>query len=262
MNYRNKSIEKAYRIFDLFDRETLLLSATEIARRLTTTPSAIYPILCTLETHGYLQRDGNKKYALGYKFLERANLVLQQTDLYTSAKPHLKKLASTWSVNTHLGIFYADMVLYLHREVGGDTVIIGEITGWQEPAYCTALGKTLLAFLPGPELESYLSRERLTAVTPYTIVDAVKLRDELVRIRQAAFAISNEEAHEGVIGVGAPVTDFKGEVRAAISISVPKSRWHKEQAALIAAVRQTACHLSQELGAVRKGKPVDHVLYG
>jgi DNA-binding IclR family transcriptional regulator len=248
----NKSIEKAIRVLDLFDKRTRQLTATEIAKSLNTTPSVIYPVLRTLETHGYLMRDGQKRYGLGYKLLERANLVLQQTDLYTLAKPNLRELATAWSVNAHMGVFYASSVLYLHREVGGGRVIIGEMTGLREPAYCTALGKTLLAFLPEEEFDSYLSTEHLSLFTPYTIVDTAELRLERGRIREHGFAISDEEAHEGVIGVGAPVTDFRGDVQAAISISVPKSRWDKESADLIAAVKQTAFRLSEGLGDVRR----------
>lgn len=250
MDYTNKSIEKAFRVFELFDRETAALSATEIARALGTTPSVIYPILRTLEKHGYLLRDDHKQYGLGYRFLERANLVLQKTDLYAHAKPHLRTLATTRSVNAHLGVLYASNVLYLHRELGSDRVVISEVTGLREPAYCTALGKTLLAFLPEPEFESYLSTEHFEAFTQHTIVDPSELRFERERIREAGYATSDEEAHEGIIGLGAPVRDFRGEVRAAISISIPKSRWDEESADLVAAVKQTAFRLSEKLGDV------------
>jgi IclR family KDG regulon transcriptional repressor len=257
MKYANKSIEKAFRVLDLFDKETRRLSATEIARCLSTTPSVLYPILCTLESYGYLSRDEQKKYELGFKFLDRANLVLQHIDLYTHAKPYLRELAFGQSVNAHLGVFYGNRALYLHREVGGGSVIIGEVVGLREPAYCTALGKTLLAFLPDAAFESYLSKEEFIPFTAYTIVDTARLRTERARIRKDGFAISDQEAHEGVIGVGAPVTDFIGEARAAISISVPKSRWEQEKGDLIAAVRRTALHLSRDLGHNRERSEVE-----
>lgn len=252
MDYTNKSIEKAASVLDLFAADTPRLSATEIARRLGTKVSIIYPILRTLETSAYLMRNEDKKYSLGLKLLERANLVLQRLDLYTTAQRYLKKLANTCSVNAHLGILYAHKVLYLHREVGSSNVFIREIVGLSEPAYCTALGKTLLASLSEDERESYLTRESFTPFTPHTITNRNALRAELGRIRRDGLAISNEEAHEGVVGVAAPVTDFRGRVRAAISISVPKSRWHKEEVDLIGAVKETALLLSRDLGTTKK----------
>ncbi|MBW2059672.1 MAG: IclR family transcriptional regulator [Deltaproteobacteria bacterium] len=252
MDYTNKSIEKAACILDLFAADTPRLSATEIARRLGTKASIIYPILRTLQTSAYLMRDEDKKYSLGFKFLERANLVLQRLDLHTVAQKYLKKLANTCSVNAHLGILYGYKVLYLHREVGSSNVFIREIVGLSEPAYCTALGKTLLASLPEDEQESYLTRESLVPFTPHTITSPDALRVELGRIRRDGFAISNEEAHEGVVGVAAPVTDFRGRVRAAISISIPRSRWHNEEAELIGTVKETASLLSRDLGASKK----------
>ncbi len=252
MDYTNKSIEKGASILDLFDAETPRLSATEIARRLGTKVSIIYPILRTLETSHYLMRNEDKKYGLGFKFLERANLVLQRMDLYTKAQSHLKRLANTWSVNAHLAILYGHKVFYLHREVGSSNVFIREIVGLVEPAHCTALGKALLAFLPEDDRESYLAQDSFIAFTPHTITDKNALRADLEQIRKDGLAISREEAHEGVVGVAAPVRDFRDQVRAAISISVPKSRWHREEVDLMTAVRETAFLLSRDLGATRK----------
>jgi DNA-binding IclR family transcriptional regulator len=246
----NQSVNKALAVLGILQSQNEWCTATEIAKLLGISLGSLYPILRSLELHGYLSRDGSKRYSLGYKLLEHANLILQRNDLYNQAKPHLRKLASTYSVNAHLGIFHARQVLYLHREVGGKNVIIGEIVGWREPAYCTALGKVLLAHLPSHELETYLSQEQFIAFTPNTIIEPRKLRRELEKIRLTGFAINDEEAHEGVVGIAAPVIDFHGQAQAAISISVPKSRFREERDKLVAAVKETAFRISKELGAV------------
>ena len=246
--YINKSLEKALSIIELFSLKEKKLSATEIARRLDTTPGAIYPLLHTLERHGYLERDGSKKYSLGLKFLERGNLILQQLDVQDKAKPYLRELADTLKVNAHLAVLYEGKVLYLHREEGYPSVIIKEVVGRQVPAYCTALGKVLLAAMPEGELEGFLRSERLEPLTPNTITDPRELREELERVRDQGYAIDNEEFHEGNMCVAAPVRNYQGKVVAAISISFPKVKFPSNKETYIRRVKEAAVMISQDLG--------------
>lgn len=249
--YINKSLQKAFSILNLFSPNVKRLSATEIARRLGTTPGVIYPILYTLERHGYLERDGAKRYSLGLKFLERSNLILQRLDLRDKVKPYLRELADTYHVNAHLAVLYDRKVMYLHREEGYPSVIIKEVVGQRVPAYCTALGKVLLASLDEGELEAYLAEEELRPLTPKTIRDPVKLKEELERVREQGYAIDNEEFHRGNMCIAAPIRNHLGKTLAAISISFPKERFSKGLP--IAQVKATALKISREMGYSLEG---------
>lgn len=248
--YINKSLQKALTIVELFNTREGKLSATEIARKLGTTPGVIYPALYTLERYGYLERDGNKKYGLGLKFLERSNLILQQLDLRDKARPHLRQLADTYNVNAHLAVLYGWEVMYLHREEGYPTVIIKEVVGQRVPAYCTALGKVLLASLDERELEAYLTEEELKPLTPKTICDPARLREELKLVRERGYALDNEEFHLGNVCIAAPVKNYLGKTIAAISISLPKERFAEERgrSPLLAQLRRAALQISLALG--------------
>lgn len=246
--YINKSLERALSIIELFNLREGKLSATEIARKLNTTPSAIYSLLYTLERHGYLERDGNKKYSLGLKFLERSNLILQQLDVQDKAKPHLRELADTLKVNAHLAVLYNNKVLYLHREEGYPSVIIKEVVGRQVPAYCTALGKVLLAALPEEELRKFLEEEKLEPLTPNTITDPRELERELRKVREQGYAIDDEEFHEGNMCIAAPVRNYQGKVIAAISISFPKVKFSSNKESYIEKVKEAAVMTSWALG--------------
>lgn len=244
----NRSVVKALEVLELFSSLDGGFTATEIAQALRLSQGSLYPILHALEIGGYLNRDSSKRYRLGYKFLQKANLVLQQSDVQRVAKPFLKNLATKLKVNVHLGILYGGKVLYLWRETGSETVIISEIIGWQEPAYCTALGKILLSSLSDDELEEYLAKEKLVPFTNYTITEATKLRNELAMVQTRGYAISDEEAHEGVVGLAAPVRDFRQKIIAGVSISVPKARFEGEKETLIQAVTAAAAAISKRLG--------------
>jgi len=252
--YINKSLEKALSVIELFDAKAEELSATEIARRLGTTPGVLYPTLYTLEKHSYLERDGNKKYSLGLKFLERGNLILHQLDLREKAKPYLRELADTYNVNAHLAVLYGWKVMYLHREEGYPSVIIKEVVGQRVPAYCTALGKVLLASLDEEELDDFLAEEELKQLTRSTITNPEILKEELRKVRDQGFAIDNEEFHEGNICIAAPIRDYQGKAIAAMSISISKGRFSDKHSGdlYIKEIKNAALNISRNLGFLER----------
>ncbi len=247
--YVNKSLQRALRILDVFVPEQMALSATEIANRLDTLPGTIYPTLATLERAGYLVRDMNKRYSLGLKLLERANLVLGKMDLRTAAQPYLKEVAKEYKVNTHLAVLYDDSVMYLLREEGYPSVIIREVVGQRVQAYCTALGKVLLAALSPDLIEHYVNSVTLEPVTPFTITDPIRLRGELAAVADQGYAVDNEEFHEGSLCVAAPIRDYQGNTIAATSLSIAKSVAAGGQLQrFVDVIRHCAESISQELG--------------
>ncbi len=247
--YINQSIKRAMSIINLFDSRRTKLSATEIANELDTTPSSIYPILYTLKEFGYIHQDGNKKYSLGLIFLEKSNLILDSIDLRTTAKPFLKAMARTLQGNAHLALLYENDVMYLEREEGHLNVSITNIVGQKVPAYCTALGKVLLANSSEPELDNYLGEVTLEPFTPNTITDEEELRGELDQTASRGYAIDNEEFQSGSICVAAPIRDYTGATISAISISLSRSDYPDlDLEEPIEEVTETAGKISQELG--------------
>lgn len=258
--YVNKSVQRAISVLDLFCAGKTDLSVTDIANELGTLPGTVFPTLRTLERHGYLQRDNFKRYALGLKLLDRANLVLAKMDLRNVAQHMMREVATTIHVNTHLAVLYDGAVMYLHREEGYPSVIIKEVVGQRVPAYCTALGKMLLSGLSNAALELYLQSVVLEPLTPYTITDAERLRRELRTVSEQGYAIDNEEFHEGSLCIAAPIRDYHGTTLAAASLSVPKSVVAGGQLQrFVDVISDAALRISQEMGyngpsqAVAKG---------
>jgi len=245
---RNQSVQKAIQLLELFQSRSEL-SAREAADLLHLPIGSVYPILYALEDSGYLKRVNGARFTLGYKFLEKANIILRNCDILKIAKPFLYKLSRSYSINSHLGILHNWKVIYLHRELGNETPVISEILGLQEAPYCTALGKALLSGLTEEQLLEYIRQEKFVPLTSKTIIDPNKLLHELQEIKHNGFALSIEEAHEGIIGIGSPIYDFRGVVVAAISIAVAKERYEREKVELIRAVKCAAAGISEEFGA-------------
>lgn len=72
--------------------------------------------------------------------------------------------------------------------------------------------------------------------------------EEIREVEKTNYAINNEESQEGVVGIGTPIRDYRGNVHAAIAASVMKSRFEKEKDKLISEVIQTGKSISQKMG--------------
>jgi IclR family KDG regulon transcriptional repressor len=243
----NSSVLKALSILDAFRPECNQLSPSELGERTGLTRGSLYPIIYALEDRGYLRRLSRRKYAVGFRVVELANLVLRELDIEESVRPSLHRLASQLSVNAHLGILTGASALHLHREVGAEAVVVGEIVGWQAPAYCTALGKALLAQLPEDEQRRIMASVQFVRRTAHTVADTETLIRETREIAAHGYAVSLEEYHEGIVGIAAAVRDASDAACCAISISVTRPRYDREEKALVEAVRQAAETVSGQL---------------
>ncbi len=247
--YNATSLARALTILDLFEPETPSLTATEIARSLRVRPGSLYPALSTLERFGYLERRPDKRFRLGLKLLERGHTILLHLDLYERAKPALRELAQALSANAHLAVLHQGQVLYLGREEAAPSAVFPSIVGRLVPAHCTALGKVLLAHLNPGERRQLLANRRLERRTARTITGLRRLNVEMATVLVRGYALDNEELHEGVMCVAAPIRDHAGVVVAAISVSLLKARVTEARVEKIAQeVTRTAEVISGAMG--------------
>ncbi|MGE4409008.1 MAG: IclR family transcriptional regulator [Sphingobium sp.] len=158
------------------------------------------------------------------------------------ARPVLAQLAAQEDCLAHLGIFEQDMVTYLLKEgVGKEALFTRQ--NMQMEAYCSGLGKVLLAGLDEEALETYLANGPFIALTPNTLVEPAALREEIARVRRQGFAIDNCEVDENLFCIAAPLFDPSGRVFAAVSLSFPRSAidrdgWRKHLSALQEGMRK------------------------
>ena len=114
--------------------------------------------------------------------------------------------------------------------------------------HSTAAGKLLLAFGPPDVLDQVVAGPGLPAMTPTTITDLGRLREERDRIREQGYSISEGENVDGVHGFAAPVRDHTGAVVAAVHISSLQARAVAHRQFLVEQVCARACELSRDLG--------------
>jgi DNA-binding IclR family transcriptional regulator len=165
------------------------------------------------------------------------------------AMPVLEDLSRDTGESGHFAVPMGDSVIVIARTAGPGAFQLIERVGVVRPAHCTALGKVILAALKPDQLDNFLKRAELTAVTPNSITDVGALRKNLEDVRQSGIAFDDGEFNPEVRCIGVPVRDFTGQIVGAIGISGPIWRLSIQVLQSRAqAVQAAARRLSAELG--------------
>ena len=247
------SVKKALKVLEAFTEDRTELGVTQIADLLKSHKSSVSRILMTLMTEGFVEKSPlTNKYRLGMKLVDLGNRVLSRFDLKDYASPHLEALAQETNEIIHLSILDKNEILYIDKRGKEQVLTVATRIGGRHPAYCSAMGKVLLAGLPQDRLNEALAMGPLRRFTPTTITQVPILRKELERVRKQGFAIDNEESFPGIKCVAAPIRNSQGEAVAAISATVPKLRMGKQRTKeLIQLVTMYAEKISERTKSVR-----------
>ena len=223
------SLERALLLLDLIEKTPGGLRHAEISRTLQIPRSSCSWILARLVRPGYLTHDEDTgRYKIGLKTIALARGALRELGFRASAEPVLYRVASETGLAAGIGVLEAGHVLLVDRveppELAGQILVHNRTReqraiGRELPAHSTALGKVLLAYLPRAELLHYLDEHALTRRTARTIVSRDSLLHDLRKIRQRGYAIADGEHDPGLRAISAPVFDFTGVARAAISLN-------------------------------------------
>lgn len=174
-------------------------------------------MVAAFERQGLLIRASHGRYIGGPALYRFAGDKGRHRLLTLAARAHLARLARDLDVTAHLGVLETDMVTYLVKEGRDGRVISTE--SMQLEAYCSGIGKALLAFLDAAARETYVAAGGFVALTAQTIIDPDGLRDELARIRQRGFAIDNREIADDLVCLAVPLLNGDGVAVAALSVS-------------------------------------------
>jgi len=208
------------------------LGLTELAGRVGVHKSTLFRFMRTLCDRGYACRDPDtERFSLTLKVFELGSTVYARVDLVKLASPFLVRLSAATRETVHLAILDGARLVYLSKIESTHSlrVAMQSGVGLTAPAYCTGVGKVLLAFAEAGALDAYLRTCDFARYTEHTIANRSTLLTELQGIRNRGWALDDEEHEVGVRCVAAPVRDGKGSVVAALSISGPTIRLTRER---------------------------------
>ena len=224
----SQSLQRGLAILSSFRPERPLLGVSELGRDLGLSRSTTHRYVSTLVALGYLQQDpATKKYRLGPRVLDLGFSAINSMELREVAGPHLRELSDATGYTANMAILDDLDIVYVERyrssSAGQREIDLNLHVGSRLPAYCTSMGKVLLAHLPRDEQDSRLRRIEFARRGPNTLTSRRALEAELARVRENGFAINNEELAYGLRSIAAPVLGRDGTGAAAINLAVHSS---------------------------------------
>ena len=256
----SQSLERGLAILAAFTSEQPLLGVSDLSRAIDLSRSTAHRYIATLTKLGYLEQDAEtKRYRLGPRVLDLGFSALNSMELRQIAAPHLQQLSDETGHTVNMAILDGADIVYIERcrssQPGQREIDLNLHVGSRLPAYCTSMGKVLLAFVPEESLGSLLGEMDLLQRGPNTIADTRALAAELAEVRSSGIAVNNEELAYGLRSIAVPVRSRSGEVVAAINLAVHRSLVSMADlvAGLGPALERTASHISSRLGHRTEG---------
>ena len=216
--YASSTLIKGLRLFESIARDDGRSNLAAIAGELGIPAQTAHRLAMTLETEGFLMRMGKGVYRLGPRAAALSALRQETPAFAARLRRPLAKLARSFGALAHAGILEDGMVTYVVKE-GGDAGTLFTAEKMQLEAYCSAIGKILLADLPGGELDAYLAGGPLVALTANTITDADRLRRELEEVRAGGVAHDRYEIRADLYCMAVALRNGDGRSEGAISLS-------------------------------------------
>ena len=246
-----QSIIRAFRIAEMLAKEGEL-GVTEIDVRLGIDKSTAYRILATLREIGYVRQNPvNSKYSNTPKFSLLGGTGADMQQIRELAWPVLRSLSDRVGEAVNLGCLDGADIVYVERIQCDEMIQVNLPVGQRMPAYCSALGKAILAHMPRETVRKLFSGTSFVQFTERTVKSLEMLLAELEIIRANRFARDMEESHKGLSCLAAPVFLASGKVAAGISVSFPAFRhpdMKETERTIVPALRDAAAGISGELG--------------
>ncbi len=243
------ALERGLNILSILAREGRA-SLADIAMRAGMPPSTAHRLLTTLQGHRYADHDegaqdwmiGVEAFRIGSGFLSRVNVV-------EAARPIMQGLVTETGETANLAIADDGDVIFVSQVETSNPIRAFFRLGTRSRMHASAVGKALLAQLARGEVEALLQRKGLPEFTTKTITSPDRLFSELESVRRQGWSFDDEEHHEGMRCVAAPVFGARGEAIAAISVSGPSTRFADRNVAdFSAAIRRSAADLTSAIG--------------
>ncbi len=187
--------------------------------------ATLYRFLQTLTNQGMLAYDEDRgTYAPGIRLVRLAHAAWSTSSLAPIARPYLDELSQETGETIHLAQMDLGQVLYVDKRNAAKPVDMFSSAGKVGPAYCTGVGKAMMAYLDDTALDAAIARQSFHRFTPGTLDSPEKLKAELTAIRARGYAFDREEHEPGIICCAVPILSRAGRAIGAISVTSTTAR--------------------------------------
>jgi IclR family pca regulon transcriptional regulator len=211
------SLARGLRVIESFEGHLEGRSIVEISASTGLSRASIRRILLTLEWLGYAERS-RQVFRLKTQVLRLGFSYLSSSSVVEAARPVLERITEELHESSSMSMLDACDIVYVARSAASRVLSAGLSVGSRLPAYCTSMGRVLLAALTDMELDAYLRDLRPRAFTSNTITRIAQLRMTILRARRDGYAIVDQELEAGLRSIAVPVSTRSGRVVAAINV--------------------------------------------
>jgi len=209
------ALARGLAVMQAFTNQNEYLTLSEVAKLTKLTRASVRRSLLTLESLGYMEARG-KFFRLAPRVLGLTRAYLSSSLLPRVAQPVIDKVSATIHEPCSVSILHGDDVIYVARSAYRRTQPLLLDVGAHLPAYCTSMGRVLLASLTDEALDAFLKRLEPRAFTPFTITDKRKLKRAILKVREDGMCLGDQEAERELRAIAVPVLNRGGRVVAAV----------------------------------------------
>lgn len=218
-----QSLARGLEVIRTFSRYKPRMTLSEVAQQTGLTRAAARRFLLTLVRENYAETDG-KHFSLRPKVLDLGFSYLSALPMWEVAQPIMRDVVNSLQESCSLAVLDGLDIVYVARVPTERVMTIGLAIGSRLPAFCTSMGRTLLAGLPPRELAVYYDRVKLERRTPQTVANMVALKDAVEASRRQGYTLIDQELEMGLRSIAVPVRNRRSEVIAALNVGTQAGR--------------------------------------
>ncbi len=217
-------LEKGLAVIACFDAGHPRLTIADVARMTGLSRATARRCLITLARIGYAETDG-RHFALTPRVLQLGYAYLSSTPLTAVLQNALERLSEEIGESSSASLLDGRDIVYVARAATKRIMSVGLSVGSRLPAYCTSMGRVLLAALPEDEARRRVEASDRRALTRATATSVEAVMARVAAARSAGYAVIDQELEVGLTSIAVPVIDREGKVVAAINVGTQATRF-------------------------------------
>jgi IclR family transcriptional regulator, pca regulon regulatory protein len=240
------SLARGLIVIQAFTQQSPQMTISQLSVKTGLSRAAVRRCLYTLTKLGFAGAEDGSRYSLRPRMLTLSHTYTSSNTLSTAAQPILERMSTTLRESFSVATLDGEDIVYIARTQVSRVMAVDLHIGSRLPAYCTSMGRVLLAYLPTEQLEQYLAKAVLTPHTSRTITSVEKLRLALRNVRRNGYALVDQEYEVGLRSLAVPVYAPSGRVVATVNLSgnAPRLSVLEMQSRYLSPLRNAATELS------------------
>ncbi|QTD93317.1 IclR family transcriptional regulator [Burkholderia anthina] len=249
--------ERAFHIIEM-TAQLGRVSTADVITALGIPKTTAHRLISNLEEFGFLEHGMERgRYQVGPRLLELATNILAASTSRGPIHALLMEISRRTAETVSLGVMRGSEVVYVDSAIGNSPLTLNFQQGHRAPVHCTSSGRVFLANMEKKQLDAYMLSGPWEPITPYTLVDPDRLRQEIDTVRAQGYATNDSEFAIGVVGAAVPIAGPNGRIIACLSISAPKARKSLEEITLLVPMMQAAALRITKILTVLDGDEVE-----